>query len=246
MPITDGFRFEARELGTSRWLRYDVGPGELCAVGAGSAPTELCWRSLGGGRTMDVLEVYVEPTVLLRDNAIADPLSLAPQWRVLRDPLLSQLMREIRQGLDRHESTEQVFGDLATTLLAVQLDRAHGVRGSAPSHRRGGLPPLALERVREYVASRLGRRIRLQQLAALAGLSSFHFSRAFKTSTGLSPSSYVLHCRIAEAKRLLAGSSLPITQIAFMTGFTDTSQLSTRFRACTGTTPSAFRRLSRR
>ncbi len=246
MPVSDGFRFEARELGTRRWHRYDVGPGEVCVVGAGSAPAELCWQSLGRGRTLDVLEVYVQPTALLRDKPREDVSALAPHWHVLRDPLLSELMREIKHGLGCHESTEQVFGDLATTLLSVQLDRAHGVHRRAPNLQRGGLPPLVVQRVRDYIAARLGRRIRLQDLAALAGLSTFHFSRAFKASTGLSPSRYVLHCRIAEAKRLLASSTLPITQIALLTGFSDTSQLSTRFRACTGTTPTAFRRLSRR
>ncbi len=66
-----------------------------------------------------------------------------------------------------------------------------------------GLTPFALKRVREYVASHLAGTIRLQQLAALAGLSPFHFSRAFKASTGLSPHAYVLHCRVSESKRLL-------------------------------------------
>jgi AraC family transcriptional regulator len=109
----------------------------------------------------------------------------------------------------------------------------------------GGLAPLAIKRVREYVAAHLARGIRLHHLASVAGLSPYHFARAFKTSTGLSPNSFVLHCRIAEAKRLLSGSSLPIGEIARRTGFTGAGQLSTRFRAMTGTTPSAYRQLSR-
>jgi AraC family transcriptional regulator len=86
----------------------------------------------------------------------------------------------------------------------------------------------------------------LQRLAALAGLSPFHFSRAFKASTGLSPHAYVLHCRVAEAKRLLSHTSLAVADIALRTGFSSPGQLSARFRAATGTTPSAFRGLTRR
>jgi AraC family transcriptional regulator len=245
MPTTVAFLFEARELGTGRWHRYEVGPGELCVLGAGGAPSELCWRSLGPGRTLDVVELYVDPAAL-RVEAVREAAPvLTPEWRVLRDPLLTGLIHEIGRGLDRTDSAEDSFGDLATTLLAVQLERAHGIRNVPASVRRGGLPPRVLDRVREFVASNLARRIRLRQLASLAGLSPFHFSRAFKASCGLSPNAYVLHCRISEAKRMLSSSTLPIAEIARRTGFNGAGQLSTRFRAWTGTTQTAFRSLGR-
>jgi AraC family transcriptional regulator len=95
------------------------------------------------------------------------------------------------------------------------------------------------------VAAHLAKTLRLGQLAAVAGLSPFHFARAFKLSTGLSPHAYVVRCRIEEAKRLLITSSLPIAEIARRTGFRGTGQLSTRFRASTGSAPSAFRRFAR-
>jgi AraC family transcriptional regulator len=245
MPTSAGFHFEARELGTGRWHRHEIGPGELCVLGAGGAPSELCWRASGPARTLDVVELYVHPAALQPDDGRAAAPMLAPEWRVLRDPLLSGLIGELGRGLDRTDSAEELFGELATTLLAVQLERAHGVRSAPPSLLRGGLPPRVLERVREYVASNLSKRIRLQQLASLAGLSPFHFSRAFKASSGFSPNAYVLHCRITEAKRLLSGTRLPVAEIARRTGFHGAGQLSTRFRAWTGTTPTAFRSLGR-
>lgn len=239
-----GFQFESRELGTGRWRQHEVGPGELCVVGAGVAPTELCWQSQGRARTIDVIELYIDPAALRIEHAARSPLLLEPEWRVLRDPLLTQLLFEIARELDEPQSAEDVFGDLATTLFAVQLGRKHGVASTASALRRAGLSPFVLRRVREYVASRLASAIRLEQLASLAGLSPFHFSRAFKASTGLSPHAYVLRCRIEEAKRLLAGSNLPVAEIARRTGFSGAGQLSTRFRACTGRTPTAFRRLA--
>jgi AraC family transcriptional regulator len=246
MPTTAGFVFEARELGTGRWHRHEVRAGELCVLGAGGRPSELCWRSLGSGRTLDVVELYVDPAALRTEaTQTAEPV-LTPEWRVLRDPLLTALIDEIGRGLERSESAEDLFGDLATTLLAVQLERAHGIRNVPAGVRRGGLAPRVLERVREYIASNLAGRIRLRQLASIAGLSPFHFSRAFKISVGLSPNAYVLHCRISEAKRLLSSSTLPIGEIACRTGFNGAGQLSTRFRAWTGTTPTAFRSLGSR
>ena len=245
MPLDVGFHFEARELGTGRWQRHEVRVGELCVVGADAAPMELCWRALGPGRSIEFLDLYLDPAFLPSESRSAPASSVEPTWRVLRDPLLTQLLGSVGRGLEQPSSSEDLFGDLATTLFALQLERAHGGGASSPGPRRSGLSPFVLKRVREYVAAHLAGTIRLQQLAALADLSPFHFSRAFKTSTGLSPHAYVLHCRISESKRLLSGSNLTISDIARRTGFSDTGQLSRRFRASTGTTPTAFRLLSR-
>jgi AraC-like DNA-binding protein len=246
MATSVGFHFEVRELGTSKWRHYEVAPGELCVVGAGGAASELCWQSHGRGRSLEVVELYIDPEGLRSKSGQPELTSVEPCWRVLQDPLLTQLLGSVARELDAPESAEDSFGDLATTLLGVHLERAYGATRSVPLEpRRGGLSPFVLQRVREYVAAHLGRPIRLQQLAALAGLSPFHFSRAFKASTGLSPHAYLLHCRVAEAKRLLSGTPLAVTDVARRTGFTSAGQFSTRFHASTGTTPSAFRRLSR-
>jgi AraC family transcriptional regulator len=246
MATSVGFHFEARELGTGRWRHYEVEPGELCVVGAGSAPTELCWESRGQGRSLEVLELYIDPARLREKSRHGGAVSIEPEWRVLRDPLLGELLRGIARELDHPESDMELFGDLATELFAIQLERAHGVSGLPASARRGGLSPFVLQSVREYVAAHLASGIRLPRLASIAGLSPFHFARAFKVSTGLSPHAYVLHCRISLAKKLLSRTTLSIADIARRTGFTSSGQLSSRFRASTGTTPTAFRGLTRR
>jgi AraC family transcriptional regulator len=246
MATSVGFHFEARGLGQGKWHHYDVGPGELCVLGAGGAPSELCWQSQGRERSLEVVELYIDPVVLGAEDGPGALVSLEPDWRVLRDPLLTQLLRGIAQELDRPASDQDLFGDLATTLFGLQLARTHGVSGGATRRpRRGGLTPFVLQRVREYVAAHLDSAIRLQRLAALAGLSPYHFSRAFKVSTGLSPHAYLLHCRLAEAKRLLSHSNAAVADIARRTGFSSTGQLSSRFRAAIGTTPTAFRSLTR-
>lgn len=245
MATGTGFRFEAREVGTSNWRHYAVEPGELCVVGAGSAANELCWQSHGRARSFEVVELYIDLVALRAKSGFPDRVSLEPCWRVLRDPLVKQLVGSIARELDQPQSDQDLFGDLATTLLAVQLERLHGKSARAQQQRRGGLTPLALQRVREYVAAHLASAIRLQRLATLTGLSPFHFSRAFKASTGLSPQAYVLHCRIAEAKRLLSCTTLAVSDVARRTGFNSPGHLSSRFRASTGTTPSAFRCLLR-
>ena len=109
-------------------------------------------------------------------------------------------------------------------------------------HLRGGLSPAALRRVQLFVEANLERPIRLADLAARAGLSAFHFARAFRISAGCPPRAYVEQRRIARAKRLIAGSAQPLAEVAVETGFGTQSRLTTTFRRHTGFTPAAYRR----
>lgn len=234
-----------REIGASRWQHFDVAPGQLCVLGAGAAPHEMCWRSSTPGSTIEVVDVYLDPVALRVGEEDATLPEVPAHWRVLSDPLLTQLLLELGGALSGAGSEDDLFGEVATQLIALQLGRAHTETKSLQPLHRGGLTPVALRRVREFIAAHLRQEIRLEQLAAVAGLSCYHFARSFKRSTGLAPHAFVVRCRIAEAKRLLAGTTLPIAEVARRTGFNGPSQLSTRFRAMTQQTPSAYRQLAR-
>jgi len=106
---------------------------------------------------------------------------------------------------------------------------------------RGGLPPRALKRVREYIEAHLEENIRLQILANIVGLSIFHFARSFKQSEGLTPHDYLIECRVRRAQELLANTNLPLSEIAMATGFADQSHCTRRFRERIGVTPSDYR-----
>jgi len=109
-------------------------------------------------------------------------------------------------------------------------------------HLKGGLSPAALQRVQVYVEANLGEAMPLQDLAARAALSPFHFARAFKTSMGVPPRAFVEGRRLERAKQLLAETPQPIADVAVATGFGTQSRLTTVFKRHTGFTPAAFRR----
>ena len=110
------------------------------------------------------------------------------------------------------------------------------------SHLRGGLSPAALRRVQLFVEANLARAIHLHDLAARAGLSPYHFARAFKTSAGMTPRTFVEHRRVEHAKRLLRETTQPVARVAVETGFGTQSRLTTIFKRRTGFTPAAYRR----
>ena len=106
---------------------------------------------------------------------------------------------------------------------------------------RGGLPPRALRRVREFIEAHLEESISVQALAATVGLSMFHFARAFKQSEGVTPHEYLVQCRVRRARDLLAATDLPLSEIALAAGFADQSHCARRFREHIGVTPSSYR-----
>jgi AraC-like DNA-binding protein len=105
----------------------------------------------------------------------------------------------------------------------------------------GGLPPGITRRISEYIDSHLGENISLEAMAEMAGLSLYHFARAFRQSTGLTPHGYLLQRRIEHAARLLSRTELPLSEIALTVGFSDHSHFARHFRRFTGTTPSVAR-----
>jgi len=110
---------------------------------------------------------------------------------------------------------------------------------------RGGLPPAALQRVRQYIEDHLEHGISLEHLAGICRLSPSHFGRAFKQSEGQSPYDYLLERRVRRVQKLLALTDMPLSQIAVACGFADQSHCSRRFRERVGIPPSRYRWMMR-
>jgi transcriptional regulator GlxA family with amidase domain len=85
----------------------------------------------------------------------------------------------------------------------------------------------------------------VQRLAAVSHVSEAHFARSFKAAFGVPPHRYLLTRRIERAVALLRDSDLPITEIAFQTGWRSLGTFGRIFRDITGETPSASRARAR-
>ena len=86
----------------------------------------------------------------------------------------------------------------------------------------------------------------VQRLARVSNVSQAHFARGFKEAFGVPPHRYLLTRRIERASALLRDTDLPITEIAFQTGWNSLGTFGRTFRDVTGQSPSALRVRQRR
>lgn len=83
----------------------------------------------------------------------------------------------------------------------------------------------------------------LDDAAALAGFSKYHFTRLFKNFTGISFYKYLNKKRIEHAEKLLVDPALSITEVALQSGFSSLSAFIRMFKLVKDCTPTEFRNL---
>ncbi|MCQ4633563.1 AraC family transcriptional regulator [Shinella sp. CPCC 100929] len=222
------------------------------------------------GRTYDV-EVaaggfYVigeEPTTLLSVPEHSDTLEMYPHTSLL-DAVAEEIGRKVplEPTLGRHKGRQQFAVEplmlgIAHVLRQACLGQrtlspieASGLEhalvrhllgpGKAP-HPKGQLRASVLARVVEKIESDVAQVLTLDDLASEAGLSPFHFARAFRRTTGLAPHRYVLARRMDLAKNRILNTRLPITDIAASIGFENPHHFRRQFRAEFGVLPGDMR-----
>ena len=152
---------------------------------------------------------------------------------------------EVVRLMRRIWAATEAQGPAANLLVDGLFVQALGLilRACDPARRIAPPPDLAdrrLARVVDHVEAHLERPMTTEELAGVAHVSLFHFSRAFKAAAGLSPHAYVTARRVERARRMLAGP-LPLAEVAFACGFASQSHFGSVFRRHTGLTPGAWR-----
>jgi AraC family transcriptional regulator len=124
-------------------------------------------------------------------------------------------------------------------------DRTEGGVGpasAAGARQRGGLARWQSRAAIEYINANLASKLTLAEIAKVVALCKSHFSRAFKTSLGVSPWAYIIMARVERAKRMIRATREPLSEIASACGFADQAHLCRVFRRWVGVTPGIWRR----
>lgn len=159
------------------------------------------------------------------------------------DETLMRFAREIVSEMAAEQVGSAVMLDALVGQLVIHLLRCHlTVRKSDQIElSRAGPVDRRLRRAIEFMHDNFGREIALEEIAAAAYLSEYHFARFFKQISGVTPHVYLANLRLERARKLLAETALPISEIASMVGYQSQSHFTKMFKSVTGVTPRAYR-----
>lgn len=157
---------------------------------------------------------------------------------VLHDPALAAQVGQ-RLGALWQAADDLAFDSGLQELLALLRPRVR------PAARSGAVRPAHAQprfsAVIDYLHAHLAEPLRLEQLAAVAGLSPFHFQRSFKAAHGASPHQVLMALRLLRAKQRLARGDKP-ADVAAAVGLTDQAHLTRAFLNRYGVTPARYAR----
>ncbi len=176
---------------------------------------------------------------LLEGSALADRLPFFGADPVVEDPRLARTLLALHRDLEA--------GGVGRTLelqsrMAAFLRRLFERHGRFPPEEREPLRSFpAIRRAQEFLRAHAPEDLSLDQAAAVAGLSRFHFLRLFRRTVGVPPHLYLIQCRTERARRAVR-SGVPLATAALEAGFADQSHFTRWFRAFYGVSPSAWRR----
>lgn len=122
-------------------------------------------------------------------------------------------------------------------ILVTLLQNSEPLNGSVPPEIRHSIRSTA-----DRIHNECQRPWSLESMARLAGYSSYHFLRLFRTIMGKTPNRYLTDCRLARAKLLLVSTDLTVAEIAAQSGFQQSSYLIKVFKQMEGMTPNQYRR----
>jgi AraC family transcriptional regulator len=198
-------------------------------------------------KPVDVVQLYLPHTTLKR---VADEANQAAPIDLLErtaypDLITTRLLLSAADVLEGNEALDTLFRQQMTDLLAMRLLAAHTGSPTMIQPVTGGLSPKVLLRAIERLRSDSDADVSLSALASEAGLSRFHFCRAFKDSTGLSPHAWLRQHRLEQAMSMLRDTDDSIVSVAAALGYSSQTAFAAAFRKLTGETPSDWRRRMR-
>jgi AraC family transcriptional regulator len=211
--------------------------GSACVIPSGQAFT----ASLKG--EAEHIAIYLEPSLILRAASESRKSSGVEviEKCALNDPVIRHIGMALLSELDSEGLSGRLYAESLANLLAVHLLRHYTAVDNRAQKFTGGLSGQKLRAVMDFIGDNYERDLSLTELAQVAGMSTFHFAREFKRTTGTTPHQYLIKFRVERAKALLAESRLPLVEVGFRSGFSHQSHFSRLFRRLTGTTPLSYR-----
>jgi len=161
--------------------------------------------------------------------------------RKFADPRLSGMVAAVHAEMVAGFPSGRLFLDSVEQAMAVTLVNGHAARHRPVQFSRGGLGSARLRRIKELVHAKMEDDLSLDEMAESVGLSTAHFARMFRKSTGETPHQFVLRQRLARAKAMLRARDARILDVAVACGFKTQQHFAQVFRDVWGVSPTEYR-----
>jgi AraC family transcriptional regulator len=232
-----GCMMTERQTSAGRLRRMHATPGNICLTPAGQ-PIAAEWEN-----EFECLSVNLEPSLLIQT---ALGINLSPSFELIEtykktDPLIQYVGLNLLSAFDSETSSGKLYAESLAQTLVLHILQNYSTARLSRENLSGGLSGYKLRRATEFINDNLEQDLTLAEIAEAAGLSQFHFARAFRRTTGLTPQQYITQKRIERAKSLLSEGILPLVEVSLRAGFKNQSHFTTLFRKFTRMTPKAWR-----
>jgi AraC family transcriptional regulator len=204
----------------------------------------LCDRHVGewvGRMNVSHLQLGISDGALMAcsDGAYGE-VELRPS-RKFADPRLSAMAAAVHAEMVAGFPSGRLFLDSVEQAMAVTLVNGHAVRHRPVQMYRGGLGSARLRKIKELVHSKMEDDLSLEDMAQSVGLSTAHFARMFRKSTGETPHQFVLRQRLERGKAMLRAPDARVLDVAVACGFKTQQHFAQVFRDVLGLSPTQYR-----
>jgi AraC family transcriptional regulator len=213
-------------------FRYAAGDLALCDRHVGE------WVGLMATPHLQ-LGISDAPLMAASDGAYGE-VELHPH-RKFADPRLGALVAAAHAEMVAGFSSGRLFLDSIEQAMAVALVNGHAVRHRPVQMYKGGLGSARLRRIKEFVHAKMEDDLSLDEMAQSVGLSTAHFARMFRKSTGETPHQFVLRQRIERAKAMLRAPDARVLDVAVACGFKTQQHFAQVFRNVSRVSPTEYR-----
>jgi len=204
----------------------------------------LCDRHVGewvGLMNVSHLQLGISDTALMAcsDGAYGEVELRAS--RKFADPSLSAMVAAVHAEMVAGFPSGRLFLDSVEQAMAVTLVNGHAVRHRPVQIYRGGLGSARLRKIKELVHAKMEDDLSLDEMAQSIGLSTAHFARMFRKSTGETPHQFVQRQRLERAKAMLRAPDTRVLDVAVACGFKTQQHFAQVFRDVLGVSPTEYR-----